>query len=423
MILPGLALFLAAAPPAAAAIKGADEELLAEVRHIAATVEATRGQKFQRPPIAVRVAEDTRSAAVDIRALNVLSRERLAARGRAWADLGLGGEETPGRLLHDLAADLSGIAFDPQGNRLLVDPSRLAAKDFTMSGGEHDPATVLLWTGVRPDEPLVSHYLTHVRQRERMGRDTLEAQTDACLTASAWGEGEANLVALRHLFAGMGLSDEVLASRIGPADVLDGSLLPAGLSDSPAIERELVRFVYLEGFAAAAERYHKGGWAELDFALSRAKTSRDLLHAGRAALPEWKAEESAPPGDQYRLADRDGLGEQVIVTLIAVLTGKDNLGLQAGDGWAGDAVLRYEPVAGTGHGITEWITHWTSPDEAAEFDYAWGRALAARFPASRVQEVGEGQRVLEAGGRAFRTSRKGDEVRVRIELYNPPPAK
>ena len=99
--------------------------LIDEVQRIGARVEALRAEPFARPLDAIRVPDDIREAAAKIRALNVLPRERLQARGRAWSDLGLGGPDSARNLLLTLAADLDDIGLDPQGRRLLVSVDRV----------------------------------------------------------------------------------------------------------------------------------------------------------------------------------------------------------------------------------------------------------------------------------------------------------
>ena len=79
----------AAATPSTPLIKGADLNLLEAVRAIGGEVEKLRGERFDRPPLAVRVTDDMRNVAAEIRAFSVIDRDRLAARGRAWADVGL----------------------------------------------------------------------------------------------------------------------------------------------------------------------------------------------------------------------------------------------------------------------------------------------------------------------------------------------
>jgi hypothetical protein len=114
------------------------------------------------------------------------------------------------------------------------------------------------------------------------------------------------------------------------------------------------------------------------------------------------------------LADEDSLGEQGIVVLVSTLTGKDSLGLVAGEGWAGDRLDRWEAAGGDG-GVTEWRTRWTTPAIAADFDYAYGRALEARFPGRAFSSVGDGVRTLISGDRLFRIERREASVRVVIQ--------
>ena len=83
-------------------------------------------------------------------------------------------------------------------------------------------------TGVRVDEPLTAHVLMHVRQRERLAGEYLVDSTDALLARAAWAEGEANILAIRYLFEGMRLQDDILESGIDPEQVLGGALVPAG---------------------------------------------------------------------------------------------------------------------------------------------------------------------------------------------------
>lgn len=399
-------------------LKGADVELLKAVRAIAGRVAVLRGEPFDRPPLAVRTPDDMRDAAATIRALNVLRRERLEARGRAWTDVGLGDGSSPRVLYQALAVDLAGVGFDPEGNRLLVAPDRLSWKDFAPIEGEETSADVLMMTGVRIDEPLVGHSLMHVRQRERSGADSLKETTDALLASSAWAEGEANLVAIRYLFAGMGLADVVLEQEIDPADVLDGVLYPPGLYEMGGIEGSLVRFVYEEGFFTAVELYRSGGWDAVDAAIRQRKTTADVLHAKQkpvevASIP-WP---DLPQAQGLTLVDEDSLGEQAIVVLVSRITGKDNLALQAGDGWAGDRLFRWEPAGGeVDNGITLWVTRWRDEQAAQDFDYAMRRTLQSRFPGRPPVTLDDGQRVIQTSGQVIRLQRSGLTVHFQVSV-------
>jgi hypothetical protein len=412
-------------PPAEAApaaekpvlqVKGADIPLLESVRTIASKVEELRGQKYDRPPIAVRAPEMMRQLAGEIRVLNTISRERLAARGRAWADIGLGSPSSPAVLMRVLSEDLAGVGFDAEGNRLLVSPELLTEEDFTFSEDAPPESTVLMATGVRVDEPLVGHLLVHVRQMERTGQDFMAPTTDSLLARSAMAEGEANLVAVRYLFEGLGLEDEILGSRLDPGSFLEGRLVPSSLGSISRVERDLAMFAYGEGFARAVEHYLDGGWAAVGRAMGAAGSTTAILHPERADFRTEGFPEPEPPREGFELVDEDILGEQGIIVLVSVLSGKDNLGLMAGDGWAGDRLYRWEPPGsgGEGRGITRWVTRWQSEEDAADFDYAIWRTLKERFPGREPQEMEQGGTLLTGGDRTFLFERNGIEARLTI---------
>jgi hypothetical protein len=274
-----------------------------------------------------------------------------------------------------------------------------------------------MMTGVRPDEPLVSHLLMHVRQLEREGHDSLEESTDRLLAHAAWNEGEANLLAVKYLFQGMGVADEVIALRVDPRDVLQGRLVPDALRDLTGVEALLVDFVYLEGYALAVDRYVDGGWAALDRAMSSQRTTARILHPDATPPAEPDFGPPLPPDvEGLTLVDTDSLGEQAIVVLVSVLTGKDNLGLQAGDGWAGDRLYRWEHTSGeqAGTGVTVWDTCWRNAEEAEDFEYALGRGLEARFLGMKLESAGENRRYLTADDRLFDLRHDGLRVTLKI---------
>jgi len=390
-------------------------ELLDVSRSAAGRVERIRGLRFSAPPPAVRASAAVRAAVASRRVAAAVPEAALGARGRAWADLGMGGPETPRHVLEALAADLQGIAFDSVGSKVLVDPVLLSPDDFAPRETEDPTSSVLLATGVRPDEPALVHVLMHALQRSRIGTDPMGGTTDATLAASAWAEGEANLVAVLFLFEGLGIQGQVIGHTLDPGELLGGTLLPAGLDILPGVEGLLLDFVFREGYAQAASSYNAGGFRAIDRAMTGRRTTRDVLHPDRAPLPATDLPAPAAPKG-FVLADRDSLGEQGIIALVSSLTGKDNLGLMAGDGWAGDALFRFEPegVATASDGITVWATRWVSPEEAADFEYGLERSLSGRFPAVSLLRTGETERALTAGGRHFRLSRSGVEVVLRI---------
>jgi hypothetical protein len=117
--------------------------------------------------------------------------------------------------------------------------------------------------------------------------------------------------------------------------------------------------------------------------------------------------------------DRDTLGEQGIVTLVSLVTGKDNLGMIAGDGWLADVVSRFEASAGSKNagegGLTVWVSRWKTAEDAADFEYALGRCLQARFPGENpVDDPVRGGRVLARADRVYRIESSGLDVTFKV---------
>ncbi|MDX1390173.1 MAG: hypothetical protein R3344_13350, partial [Acidobacteriota bacterium] len=114
------------------------------------------------------------------------------------------------------------------------------------------------------------------------------------------------------------------------------------------------------------------------------------------------------------VVDRDVVGEQAIATLISHRSGKMNLGLLSADGWAGDALFRWER-ADDDDGVTLWVTRWVSAAAAADFEYGYLRALErwTGAPAATVGDPPTERRFLRAG-KAISVARNGQEVRVRV---------
>jgi len=426
-----LAVLLAAAeaspPPSPEA--AADPDLEEEVASVARRVEILRGLRFRQVPSTLRLPEDAHRARLLAEA-GPIPEERLAARGRAWADLGFGDPRGPAELDARLRRDLEGVSVDPSGRTLRAEPWVLPEEDLTPKPGEEAAAsTLLLTTGVRPDGPPLAHALTHALERQAGEGAPSDDSTDALLAARAWSEGEANLVAIRYLFEAMGLEDEILAHRVDLGEIAGGRLLPAASASAPVPVPALLSFVYEDGFAQAVDWHRRGGFRALATAMGTRRTTRDVMHPERSVPPPRIAGEQVrfvPSG--FRIADEDRLGEQGIVALVSAGTGKDNLGLLAGDGWSWDTLLRLEPEKG-GPGATSWRTEWKDASEAAEFADAYRRVVDAReaSPLTPV-EAAPGRWVLRTGGRVVRVEQQGTAVWVfvapeAVDAALQPPAK
>ncbi|HET9300941.1 MAG TPA: hypothetical protein VFO11_13415, partial [Candidatus Polarisedimenticolaceae bacterium] len=283
----------------------------------------------------------------------------------------------------------------------------------------------------RPDGPLLAHALVHSLERQAGEGAPMDTTTDALLAAHAWSEGQANLVAVRYLFEAMNLQDEILALQVDLGEIAGGRLLPSAAASAPAPIPALLAFVYEDGFAQAAGWHKKGGFRALGTAKGSRRTTRDVMHPERSVPPPATPFPDVVPSG-YRVADRDRLGEQGIVVLVSAGTGKDNLGLLAGDGWIWDELVRYESAqTDVRGGATSWSTRWIDPAEAAEFADAYRRVVDAREGTAMTPVEGApGRWVLRAGGRVLRVDQREREVHVRVapsgldaELEKPPAPK
>ncbi len=397
--------------------RGADAYLVQSVGAVAKRIAAM--VRLDRAPSVgpVRADEAVRDAEVQSTAQRLLPSPRAAARGRAWRDLGFGSGTEPRELVVAIVRDLPGMILDASPDRLLVDPQRLLA-DAGRGDPDTDPdAAILLATGVAPDEPLAGHYLAHAF----LDGPGLEGPvtTDALLARQAFAEGAANLAALALVFEGVGLESEVLSGALRPEEALGGTLVPGTMRSASPVVAPLLEFVYLDGFAQAATLARKGGFSRLAQERRTRRTTRDVLHLDRPpAAPVEILEPAFPSSLALSSVDRDSLGEQGVISLVSLLTGKDNLGLIAGDGWMADALWRFEPGPGSkasaGDGATIWVTSWKTGEDAADFSYGLERCLQARFPGeSLVGDPPRGQ-VLRRADRVYRIERTGVTVVFRV---------
>ena len=391
----------------------ADVDVIDQVRSVEDRIATIVRAKPVGHLLALRADESVRTAAARERAARLLPAARAAARGRAWRDLGFGSEDDPAALVLALTTDLAGMSFDADRARLLVDPGRLRADEGRGDPDKDEGSSVLLATGVAPDEPVAGHYAAHaiLDGPEPAG----PVETDALLARAAMAEGSANVAALLLLFGGVGLEAEVVSGTLRPEDALGGRLVAEMMRTGSPVVVHLLQFVYLDGFAQAAALTKKADFGHVTRERQRRKVTRDVLHLDRAPapVPEIPAP-SLPAGLGLTAVDRDSLGEQGIISFVSLGTGKDNLGLIAGDGWVADALYRFEPQAG-GDGLTIWVSRWATEEDAKDFAYGVERCLQARFPGSSLgpDESGAGRVLREPAG-IHRLIRNVLEVRVQV---------
>jgi len=438
------------APAPGSAAKDVDTHLLRSVRRIVNHFGQVRGESFDRQPVVIRSPVAMANIVAEARAYRVVGPQRLEARGRAWNDIGFGGPASPALLWLTLAQDLPGIDLDADGLRLLVSPDVLTDDDYGVAvdekifvpdglGGVHvlrpdgagganessqaeaGPAgDFLLATGVRPDEPLLAHYLAHLRQLERSGQDSVRETTDGLLAASAWAEGEANLTSLSFLFQSIGLVRTVLTGPLGPGDFLDGQLIPEAVRRATPLDAELLIFVYEDGYDFAIARWRAAGWGV--FAREPPSTTRELLAPDKPRVSlEWP--EPVAPAAGLVLRDTDRLGQHAVVSLVSVWTGRTGLSMAASRGWAGDRLTRWERSADDG--VTVWETRWETAADAQEFAAAFDQVVHRRDPSTVATETSDpSQAILQSRFRRFTITRETIHVRIEIEPARiRPPAK
>jgi hypothetical protein len=368
--------------------------------------------------VPVRADEAARAAAATARAQRLLTPAEAAARGRAWLDLGFGTGTEPQDLIVAIERDLHGITFGESRDRLLIDPGKLLP-DSGHGDPDVDPdASILLATGVAPDEPTVGHYVTHALLDGPAPASPVT--TDALLARSALAEGSANVAALTLLFGGVGLEAEVVSGSLRPEDAMGGRLVPEGMRTASPVVANLLEFVYLDGFVQAATLARKGGFRRVLQERRTRLTTRDVIHLDRPPAPPVDIPRPTLPAElALTVSDRDSLGEQAVVSLVSLLTGKDNLGLITGDGWAGDALWRFEPAPGTptkpSEGATIWLTRWVNDGDAADFVYGLERCLQARFPGEVLEGDRERGLLLRRSDRVYRIERTGVQVSFRVQ--------
>lgn len=420
-----LLLARAEAPGEEAYLQGADLDLLESVRQIARKVESLAGGNLGNV-VVVRARGGVLPPAADSWARFArLPASRWAARGRAWEDIGLGGEQAIRTVLGTIEDDLPGLRVVSDPPRLVLGPSLLSSSNVGPGSSEEAATSALLHAiGVSPDEVLVAHGLVHLLQagRERSGSSRPHT-TDRILARAAWEEGEATFVSLLYLFRGLGLTEDLLRGRLDPSEVLGGRLLPQWKRVAAGPAQALLEFVYGEGFYRVAELVRREGIGSLAKAPELRPATADLLHLERAPVRAAPLELEPPQPAGLELSDQDEVGEQGIVVLVSTVTGKDDIALLAGDGWAGDALWRWEGRErgneAASSGVTVWLTRWSTRKDAEEFAYAWRRSLEERFPGVRIETGPPGSGRVEASGKLFTWVLEDDRVLVRISPQPP----
>ncbi len=267
------------------------------------------------------------------------------------------------------------------------------------------------------NKTVIAHELTHALADQHYDLDALQKSVkkddDRSLALSALIEGEATLAMF-----GAGMSDwngeQIVAL---PAENLEWTFnlmapfmtfMGGGQSirNAPPIISESMTFPYLRGMVFCAKLANTGGWAAIDQVYRDPPLSTEqILHPEKYRVkPDYPMSielGTLAPGEGWKEAGRNVLGEMQLAILLKKHGGKD-----AAAGWDGDRYAVFEgPTAKLG---LVWVSTWDSTDDAREFLRGYAACqndkvenlggLPRRLPDSIWRNDGEALYVIERHG-------------------------
>ena len=229
------------------------------------------------------------------------------------------------------------------------------------------------------DKIVVAHEYTHALQDQHFDlKDntiTDNSQGDAQLAQLAVIEGDATLTSQLWSSANLGLADmiQLLADSFSELD-------QSSLEGVPLILRRQLEFPYTEGFAFATALHDKGGFDDVNDAITTPPASTEqILHPEKYFAHESPIAVEAPDllatlGNGWFQAYEQTLGELGIQILATggEMPQVDIAGLptdwphqEAAAGWGGDRLRMYENTSGAWR--IEWKTVWDTDADAISF--------------------------------------------------------
>jgi hypothetical protein len=336
------------------AVAAVDPRVLgAVVRSLQGEVEAIRGLRFVRP-VAHRVLS-TEAIAAHFREE---TEESEAQRGDELLTVALGHLRDERAVDRDAYARMMGAEaqgfYDPRDAILTL--SELEARDLTRPGpaGMEARATVV--------HELV-HALQHQHFRERVEVDERgPAMTDGAGVRVALLEGDATLVTLewqarQRNSRMLGTPDQSprVARWAERAQMLTEANVPKYLLDA-------IELPYEAGATAVSAIYLRGGWAQVNGALSdRALRSGAMLHPERGAEGLVTVDEPALAQGATRKLSRE-LGELELRLLLAAVMRKERAAELAA-AWRGDRVALDEDPRDRSL-VLQWVVQCDSEEHA-----------------------------------------------------------
>ncbi len=406
---------------------GATALLPARVAQVAREVEKVRGRRFER---AVPASE------IDAAELKKVLRSKVAESFPAPPDdtlrtlvaLGLI-EETPNLLdrLVDFYASQVIAFYDPEPRRFFV--VRGAEKALKESGkdGAGDEEDIEGIAGMADmagmsEKLIFAHELTHALQDETLRLDRrmkdLKENGDKALALESLLEGEATLVMVRVVLAGVPGADESAEEMLGPllsAGALERSGVP---KDIPDYFVDQLFFPYTEGTAFVRRVVKKSGWSGVDRLWKNPPlSSSEILHEATSFVPA----ENLLPGNSERLSPSgfhflyaDTLGEWTLRFLLRRSLDANEADAAAA-GWRGDRIVFFA----SGRTIAYlWRARFDSAASSERFETAWTKARS-KSPKKEIV-VRQGRDVVVAAGfqklpdlPGFKTEDRAASARVR----------
>ena len=254
--------------------------------------------------------------------------------------------------------------------------------------GFYEPSdrTMYLASDLEDDaaEATLAHELVHALQDQRWDLGPkLAYQADANDTASALqslAEGDATSAMFDAMLEGRGtaldLPDAAFAAQT--------EALVAMSPDTgrvPGVLRASLLAPYLDGLRFVHERRRRGGWAAVDAAWDAPPTTTEqLLHPEKYAAHEAGERVSplAPPGEGFRVAYEDVLGEQGARVAFEQWMAR-RVAARAAEGWGGDRAALFERGDGASGSPVVLAAVWRLRFDDAEQAREAATPLAASF--------------------------------------------
>ncbi len=213
-------------------------------------------------------------------------------------------------------------------------------------------------------------------------RKSVKSNFDQSLCYRSFLEGEAILANHIFLFKPLGMEKEIIERKFSVDNIIDQQSSLGFIEDISSFPEYIVAnalFPYQNGLDFVTEIYLRGGWKDVNALYSSPPASTEhILHPEKYILRKDPPREvplgkiDSIIGPQWKIIDRNTLGEFRISLLISKLLEKDDTSLIASEGWGGDQYALFEDDRL--NRILFFKSVWDSEKDAKEFYEAFIRA-------------------------------------------------